>query len=48
MNGSDLGNAVMSAIVGLVIIALLVGAVVGLGGYFGISWLINHVSITFN
>ena len=26
--------------------AVVVGAVLALGGYFGISWLPNHVSIT--
>ena len=45
MNGSDLGQAVASMIAGLVIVALIVGAVVSLGGYFLVSWLASHLTI---
>ena len=43
--GSDLGQAVANMIAGLIIVALLVGGVMGLGGYFLISWLSAHLTI---
>lgn len=45
MNGYDLGQAVAHMIAGLVIVAVLVGGVVALGGYFLISWLSAHLTI---
>ena len=47
MDGRSLGEALAGGIIALVFIAFLVGGVIGLGGYFGISWLIEHVNISF-
>lgn len=45
MNGSDLGRAVSSAIIGLVLISLVAGAVLGVAGYFSVMWINEHVWI---
>ncbi len=42
----DLSDAFADSIAKIIIGAFIVGAVVALGGYFGISWLIEHVSIS--
>lgn len=48
MNGYDIGRAVGAQIVGLILIAFSVGGLLALSGYFAISWLISHVSISFS
>jgi len=46
MNGSDLGRAVAGQIMLFIIVAAVAGAILALGGYFAIGWLISHVSIS--
>lgn len=48
MNGSDLGRAVAGQIMLFIIVAAVAGAILALGGYFAIGWLVSNVSITLN
>lgn len=41
MDGSSFGRAVVGSIIAMVVIALIVGAVLGLGGY----WLLSHLTV---
>lgn len=43
--GEALGRYIAGMILMAIVIAALVGAALALGGWFGISWLSQHVSI---
>lgn len=43
--GEALGRYIAGVILTAIVIAALVGAALALGGWFGLSWLGQHVSI---
>ena len=43
---NDIGEQMASAIVAFIILALIVGAILGIGGYFLIDWLIQNLNIS--
>jgi hypothetical protein len=46
--GPGFGRGMADAIVAFIIVTFIVGAVVGVGGYFLISWIVSHVSISWS
>lgn len=44
--GGDIARGAGGILILWLLAALVIGGVLALGGYFGISWLIEHVSIT--
>ncbi len=48
MDGSSYARGIGSAIVALIIAAIVGGGLVFLGGYFLLSWLASHISFSWS
>lgn len=44
--GGDIARGAANILFLWLLAALVIGGVLAFGGYFGISWLLNHVSIS--